>query len=308
ALGRRQLCAQVDVYPRISGTLTQVLVKEGESGKTGETLFILENEPCAIKLAQAKAALASAQATLNAAKKKYQRFKTLADKELISRNEWDEIETDLLLAKSALALKKAAYREAELDLGYCTIKAEAEGRVGKIDIHPGHFVSKEQPIAELVSMNPLVVECSVTESEFCKIARDQKEIELALLSAPECSYSGSLTFIDNHFDAQSGLIAIRGKVDNSKGALRSGMSVKVKIPVAVLSGALVVPQKAVKYNQFGAFVYVVQPDNTLALRQVEVVQDLGESLVLASGITADEQLLTEGHQRAHVGAKVEIQQ
>lgn len=308
ALGSLHPAALVDVRARLNGIVSAVHVQEGQWVDEGIKLFELDAKPFAIKLEQAQAQAASAKARYSAAAKKLERFKTLATKNLISQNEWEQIETDCLQAKAEVALTAARLKEASLDLEYCTIVATKSGRVGTIDIHPGHLVSNSQvaPLAQIVSMDPIVVEFAVTEKDFCKLNHSAKELELTLLSSPEKTYKGTLCFTDNHFDAASGLILLRAKIANSEYQLRPGMSVKVKIPVGIIAQALLVPQKAVKHNQFGAFVYTVHEDGTAGLHQVQVAGSYGECLIVTQGLTADQTVITEGHQRVGVGSKVEV--
>lgn len=308
ALGTLRASALVDVRARLTGIVSEVSVREGQWVEEGMTLFTIDSKPHAIKLQQAEARLYGAKARLDACRKKHERFKTLADKSLISQNEWEQIETEVLQAKAEVALDTALCKEASLDLEYCTICAHKSGRVGAVEIHPGHLVSQsqQQPLVQIATMDPIVAEFSVTEKEFCQLSEEAKFLELATLSSPEKSYTGQLSFTDNHFQENSGLILLKAHVANPQYHLRPGMSVKVRIPVGVMKEAVLVPQKAVKHNEFGAFVYVVQQDNTVALCQVQTAGEFGQLLIIKSGLTADDVVITEGHQRAAPGSKVEI--
>ncbi len=313
ALGTLQPMACVDVRPRVGGIVSHVHVCEGQWVEEGMSLFQIDSQPHVIKLQQAKAQLAGTKARLAAAKKKHDRFKALSDKNLISQNEWDQIETELLQAKAQVQLDFSCVKEAALTLQYCTICAHKSGRVGKVDIHPGHLVSQtqEMPLAQIVCMDPIIVEFAVTEAEFSKLSDELlssklPSVELYLLSAPQKLYKGQLTFTDNHFDAATGQILVRAKVANETYELRPGMSVKVRIAVDVIKEAYLVPQKAIKHNQFGAFVYVVEADNTVTLRQVKVGAEHKNAIIVLSGIEVEDLIITAGHERASVGAKVDV--
>lgn len=308
ALGTLRASTLVDVRPRLTGIVSQVHVHEGQWVEEGMSLFQIDSKPHAIKVQQVTAQLAGAKARLHAAQNKHERFKTLADKNLISQNEWEQIETEVLQAKAEVELDVALLKEANLDLEYCSISAHKAGRVGTVDIHPGHLVTHTQPepLVQIATMDPVVAEFAVTEKEFCQLSDEAKDIELSTLSAPENTYQGKLSFTDNHFDATSGLILLKANVANPEYRLRPGMSVKVRIPVGIIEGALLVPQKAIKHNEFGAFVYVVKPDTSVALCQVQTAGELGQMLIIKSGLTADDIVITEGHQKAAPGSKVEV--
>lgn len=308
ALGSLRASTLVDVRPRLTGIVSQVHVHEGQWVEEGMSLFQIDPKPYAIKVQQVTARLGSAKARLHAAQNKHERFKTLADKNLISQNEWEQIETEVLQAKAEVELDVAILKEAKLELEYCTICAHKSGRVGTVDIHPGHLVAHTQaePLVQIATMDPIVAEFALTEKEFCQLSDETKDTELTTLSAPETSYQGKLSFTDNHFDETSGLILLRAKIANPEYRLRPGMSVKVRIPVGIIKGALLVPQKAIKHNEFGAFVYVVQEDSSVALSQVQTAGEFGQMLIIQSGLTPDDVVITEGHQKAAPGSKVEI--
>lgn len=308
SLGTLRPTAFVEVRSRINGMLTHVHVQDGQWVEEGMCLFQVDSRQHEIKVQACQAQVASDRATLAAALKKQERFKTLADKSLISQNEWDQIETDVFKAKANLDLAQTKLKEAHLDLEHCQICAKKAGRVGKVDIHPGHIVdqAQETPLACISCMDPLFVEFSVTEKEFCQLTNKAKEFEIALLSSPETLYKGTLSFTDNHFDDTTGQILLRGKIANEQYKLRPGMSVRVRVPVGTLSNAMLICQRAVKYNQFGAFVLVVQQDGTVALRQVHVGAEYGNDVIITDGLKPDDVIITEGHQRAIPGTKVEI--
>ena len=136
ALGHLHPIARVDVRARLNGRVSAIHVKEGQWVEEGMKLFELDSKPFAIKVEQATAQVADSKARYAAASKKQLRFKTLADKELISQNEWEQIETECLQAKAQAAIDLARLKEAKLDLEYCTICSQKAGRVGRVDIHP----------------------------------------------------------------------------------------------------------------------------------------------------------------------------
>lgn len=155
-------------------------------------------------------------------------------------------------------------------------------------------------------MDPLVVEFTLTENEFRTLPKEMGEIELQSLCSHECLAKGTVTFVDNQFDQKSGLLIIRGKVENPRLAMRPGQSVRVKVPVAMKANAKLIPTKAVKYNEQGTFVYVLDADNTVGFRQVHLGSSLGSDVIVLEGIDAAALVITEGHLRLYPGIKVEV--
>ncbi len=308
ALGTLKPHAHIDVRSRLEGVITKVHVQEGAWVKAGDLLFELDPREYEIKIASLEAALRLDQASLSVSQNKKERFLKLSDKSLISQNEWDKLETDILKDQANIDLNSAKLKEAKLDLERCLIYAIKAGRAGKVDIHPGHLVEKgqEAPLVQISSMDPLVVEFHLTEKEFVTLLQDMKEAHVELLSSPNVTYKAKLSFTDNHFDEASGRIMMRAEVANSNLSLRPGMAVRVKIPVQVLQNSLMIAQKAVKYNQFGAYVMLVQPDSSVTLRQVHLGPEYGEEVVVSEGLTLEDVVIVEGQSRATVGSKVDI--
>ncbi len=310
ALGTLKPHAQIDVRARLEGVISKVHVQEGQWVEEADLLFELDPREYAIRIQALEATIALDRASHAVQQKKKERFQNLSDKNLISQNEWDQIETDLLRHQANIDLNLAKIEEAKLDLERCTICAIKAGRVGKVDIHPGHLVEKgtEAPLVQISCMDPLVVSFSLTEKEFGTLLPDTKAIEVHLLTAQGTKVPAELSFTDNHFDESSGQITMHARVQNPELTLRPGMAVRVKIPVEVLKGTILVSQKAVKYNQFGAYVMLVQPDNSVTLKQVQLGPDYGDTVVVTSGLTEEDVVITEGHGRAMAGAKVEVVQ
>jgi multidrug efflux system membrane fusion protein len=308
ALGHLKPSSHIQVRSRVDGVLHAVHAKEGEWVEAGDLLFEIESKPHQNKVDECMAEVSKSLAARKAAKNRHERFYTLAEKKLISQNEWDQIVTDLEQARADVALAKVRLNDAKLNLEYCQVVAHRAGRVGKVDVHPGQLISygQELPLVELAAMNPLIVEFTLVEQDFVALPAELKKFEIRLLAAPDEVYPATLSFSDNNFDVKTGQIVLRAHVENPEFLLRPGMSVKVNLPVGMHSQAVVVPQKAVKYNDFGAYVFLVQPDNTVAMKQLELIGEFGADILVREGLTLDDVVITEGHQKVAPGATVEI--
>ncbi len=240
--------------------------------------------------------------------KKWDRFRDLAQKDLVAQTEWDDLEAQVEKAKASLSLANARLSSAKLDLEHCTLKSPVEGRVGKLDSHPGLLVSNGQalPLATVAKMDPLLVEFTVTEKEWEKIPVASLKIDLKPLCSSGQSKTGLVTFLDNHFDSKTGLLLMRGKVQNGDLSLRPGQTVKVHIPIATRSDAKLIPQKAIRYNPQGPYVYVIQQDLTVAVRQLTLGDEQGVDQIVLEGLDPSERIVLDGHLRLSPGLKVEI--
>ena len=308
SIGTLQPSVFIEVRPQIDGTLAETLISEGQWVEPGTPLFTIDPKPYAIKVQEAEAQLAINDANLKAVDKKQARIRPLAQKDLVSQMEWEELDAEGEKSRAAVALDEARLKSARLDLERCTIASPVSGRVGKLDAHPGNLVARGQsgPLATISQMDPLLVEFTLTEKEFPKIAQEKLQIEVRPLCASGECKSGDLTFLDNHFDSSTGLIFVRGKVPNGDHSLRPGQSVQVRIPVSVASNSLLIPQKAIRYNQEGPYIYVIQPDQTVVMRQLILGEEQGTDQIVLQGIDPSEQLIIDGHLRLSLGAKVDV--
>ncbi len=298
----------MDVRPQVEGTLAEVLVTEGQWVQQGTPLFKIDSKPYAIKVLEAEAQLAIDRVNLQAAQKKLARYRTLAQKDLVPQIEWDALETEAERSQAALALDEARLNSARLDLERCTLQSSIKGRVGKLDAHPGLLVTRGQgaALATISQMDPLIVEFTVTEKEFPKVPSNVQQMEMKPLSSPESSLVGTITFLDNHFDPETGLLLIRAKVLNPDYALRPGQSVRVHIPISVTPNATLIPQKAIRYNQQGPYVYIVQSDKTVLVRQLSLGEEQGTDQIVLEGLESSESIVIDGHLRLSPGIKVEV--
>lgn len=308
SIGSLHASVLMEIRPQVDGTLSEVLVSEGDWVRQGAPLFRIDPKQYEVKVKEAEAQVAIDQAAFKMIQKKLERYKGLAQKDLIAQAEWDQLEADAEKAKSTIDLNEAKLHSAKMNLDYCTITSPIEGRVGRIDVHPGFIVSKGQkdPLTTVSKMDPLVVEFTVTEKEFPKIPKDKLDIEIESLCSQDACNKGTVTFLDNHFDAKTGLLLIRGKVQNQDYVLRPGQSVHVRIPIALISNAKLIPQKTIRYNQEGPYVYVVQEDTTVAVRQLVLGDEKGTDQIVIEGIDPSEQIILDGHLRLLPGSKVEI--
>lgn len=310
SIGTLQPAVLMELKPQANGTLSTVMVQEGQDVREGDLLFQIDPLPYAIKVQEAEAQLAMDQAGFKAVQKKMARFKSLAERDLVAQTEWDELKAQLKKAQAAVDLDAARLSFAQLELDRCTLKAPISGRVGKLDAHPGQLVVSGQstPLATISSMNTLIVEFTVTEKEFPLMKQLEKgtTVDLHTLCDADNCIKGNVTFLDNHFDAKTGQLLIRGSVANANYALRPGQTLRVRIPISTIPNAVFIPQKTIRYNQQGPYVYIVNEDLTVGIRQLVLGKEQGAEQIVAEGLQPQERIVLDGHLRLSPGSKVEI--
>lgn len=309
SLGTLHPSVFLEIRPQVSGMITQVHIHEGQWVHKGDILFNIDPRPYAIHVQQAQAQLTIDQADLQDILKKYDRAKGLVQKNLISLMEWEEIETHVAKAYANIAVDEARLSSVTLDLERCAVTSPIGGRVGKLDAHEGMLVADGQSssLASIVKMDPLVIEFTITEQEFSQLASAEK-IEIESLCIKEVCSQGLITFVDNQFDSKSGLLLVRGKIDNSDFSKRPGQTVRIRIPIDVLPSAKLIPQKAIRYNQQGPYVYVVQADSTVGFRKVTLGDEQDSDVIVSEGLTDKELVITDGHLRLFPGLKVSVEE
>lgn len=312
SLGQLKPSATVEVRPQVGGILKEVHLEGGQEVSAGDRLFTIDPEPYLIKLQEVEAQMAQNKATLQSAKKKLERYSTLSKKDLISKQDWDELETQVMKNEAILKADEAKVASATRDLNNCIIRAPIDGRAGKVTYHPGNLISASQsvPLVVLSDYDEIIVEFTLTEREFNQLTADHLNgtcpIEICSFANKKDKANGILTFLNNHFDSDNGLLLVQGKIPNHDEKYLPGQTVKVKLPLAVLEGVLVIPQKAVKINQQGPYVFVVKDDDSVETRQIKLGEDIGDEVVVTQGLAEGEKIVTEGHLRLAPGLKVEI--
>lgn len=306
-LGTLEAALIFEVRPQVAGLIEEIYIEEGAWVQKGQPLFKLDSRSYINQLHQAEAQLAVDMVAFKLASQKVERQRRLAAKDLISQIEWESTQAAADAAEAQLKLDRARVAAAELDVENCTLKAVSAGRVGKLHVYPGALVTaaQSQPLVIISAMHPLMVEFAVSEKELAQL---DKKIDIVLqslcmLSSP---VSGKICFIDNAFDDKSGQIAIRAEVPNEGLCLRPGQSVRVQIATKIRPQKMVIPQKAVKYDAAGPYVYIVDADQKAELRYLVLGEEDQDEVIVEEGVNVGDKVVTTGHLRLFATAKVEI--
>lgn len=310
SIGILQPSVLMEIRPQTSGPLTDIFIKEGQIVKQGDPLFKIDSQPYEIKVREAEALLAIDQAGLKAVQKKMARYKDLAERNLVAQTEWDELKAQLKKGQASVDLDSARLSFAKLELERCLLISPLDGRVGKLDASKGLMVASLQltPLATISQLDPLIVEFTVTEKEFSLLPKEDLQIKMQSLcsSDSEEGIEGTITFLDNHFDAKTGLLLVRGKVENQAHSLRPGQSVQIQVPISIEKQAMLIPQKAIRYNQQGPYVYVVNDEMVVAIKQLHLGKEHANDQIILEGLDPTERIVLDGHLRLSPGLKVDI--
>lgn len=312
-IGTVQTIASIAVKSRIDGFITDVPVHDGQYVKAGDVLLRLDDRAAQAQVRQAEGALARDQAQLANAQREVQRQSPLAQRDFVSKQQFDQAETNSRAFEAAVKADQAALENAKVLLSYDTIVSTIDGRIGAVVSKTGNSV-KANDVA-LLTVNqtkPIYVGFALPQGELpavrAALAAGAVEVAAQPTGDDGPPEKGQVTFFDNQVDAATGTIAVKATFPNAAERLWPGQFVNVAITLRVEPEALVVPQAAVQIGQDGTYVFVIKPDNTVEMRPVTVSRTIDGRSVVAKGLEAGERVVTDGQLRLSNGSKVEVKE
>ena len=295
----------IDIYPQVAGTISQLCVTEGQRVAKGQTLFIIDQVPYKAALQTAEANVAAAKAGVATAQLTYDSKKELFAKQVISQFDLSTSENQLLTAKAQLAQAEAQRVNAANNLSYTVVKAPADGVVGTLPYRVGALVSASipQPLTTVSDNSDMYVYFSMTENQLLDLTRAYGSIDNTLKNMPDVQLrlndgsiydkSGRIESISGVIDTSTGTVSLRAAFENRGGLLHSGGSGNVILP-SVYKNCIVVPQLATFQLQDKVYVYkVIDGIATSQMIDVEKISD-GKEYIVRSGLTPGDVIVAEG--------------
>jgi RND family efflux transporter MFP subunit len=318
-LGQFSAVDKVELRPQVGGTLTGIGFKDGDIVHKGDLLFVIDPTPYQIKLSEAKAQLASAQARVDLANREAYRADTMKQTGYGSVETADQRTADLRAAQAAVDNAQAAVRDAQFDLDHTRITAPFTGRIGTHMVSVGNLIAGSRAatspttlLATLVSTDTIYLNFDMSEADYMKFLRERQsqtgpladKVQIALADETRFTHKGTLDFIDNTLDRTSGTIHARATVPNADGLLTPGGFARVRLSVAPPASAMLVPDASVLPDQSEHIVLTVGADNVVTPKHVEV-GDLRDGLrVIRAGLAPSDKVIIDGIPTARAGAKV----
>ncbi len=241
------------------------------------------------------------------------RFARLVKDGIVSRDEYDQAQARAASLEATVAADQAAVESARIWLQYCSITSPIDGRIGEILVHEGNVVKANETVLAVINqLRPIYVEFAVPQQELdeirARLAGGELPVEAFRPAAEEHPVVGTLSFINNTVDTASGTVLLKAIFPNTNEELWPGQFVPVTLRLATRHDAVMIPSRAVQTGQDGKFVFVVQPDGTVASRPVSVGQTVGQDVVVEQGVAAGEQVVTEGQLRLAPGVRVQVKE
>jgi membrane fusion protein (multidrug efflux system) len=313
-VGRVEAVQAVDLRARVEGYLEQVKFKEGGNIHAGDLLYLIEQAPYEAAVAEARAKVARAEASLRNARQYLERVRAVRAG-AVSATDLDASVSAELEAKAQLQEEEANLKKAELDLGYTTIIAPINGRIGRTAYTQGNLVGPNSGrLARIVQLDPIRVVYSVSENDsmvtrMANAGSKQKErcrlvFRIRLPGGQMYPVEGRIDFVDNEVEPNTGTIAIRAVFDNEGGVLLPGQYVTVLVSCGEGRRLPVVSQSAVLQDREGRYVFVLDDQNRVQQRRITTGAALGTDWVVASGLVAGETIISQGVQKVRPGQTV----
>lgn len=312
----------VDIVARVSGFLDQIAYDEGDLVKKGQLLFQLDPKPFKAQLAAVQGELLAQQARHATADANLKRVKPLAQQNALPQSDLDKAQGEFDASKAAVFAAQAKVTEAELNLGYTTIRSPVTGLASRSLQRQGAYINSLSPESKLTyvaAVDPMWVTFSASQNQLAKYRdlitkghlvppeNQDYEVEIVMPDGSVYPNRGKISFMDPSFSQETGSFQIRAVLPNPDHALRPGMFVTARVLGTVRSDAIVVPQLAVQQGSNGHLVYVARPDGTAEVRPVVVGDYHGEKdIVIMSGLRAGDRVVVEGVLKVAPGQPVKI--
>jgi membrane fusion protein, multidrug efflux system len=312
AIGTVQAYNMVTIKSRVDGQIVGVEFVEGQDVKTGAPLIRIDPRPYQAALDQAEATKQKDAAMLLSAQQDLGRWAELVGQGFKSRQTYDQTQAQVSQLQAAIKGDEAQINAARLNLGYATIRAPIDGRLGARLIDAGNMVRATDAagLVTVAQLKPIFVSFTLPQETQHKLREKQARGPLEVLAYGEDGKTplatGKLTLIDNVVEQTTGTIRIKATFDNADERLWPGEFVNVRVVLNMRKGVPTVPAQTVQDGPTGQYAYVIKDDETVERRDVEVAAVQDGVAVIAKGLSAGEKVVVEGQYRLTQGSRVRV--
>lgn len=313
----------VEVRARVEGYLEKMLFKEGSYVSKGQTLFLIDPKIYKAQVDRARAQLSKARAMQEVAERNLERIRPLYNERAASQLDLDNAGAAVTCAKADVAVCEADLLEAQTTLSYTQVVSPISGYISVSMVDVGALVGPSNGtslLATIVRSDSVMIDFSVTELDYLKskdrnvdISGESDEegagklpsrVALILADGTEYPYGGVIEFANPQMDSKSGAYSLRAEMPNPDKRLMPGESIKVKMLLDVIEGAITVPSSAVQESSGGSYVYVITSEGIAERRSVTLGPVVGDEVVIESGLRSGEKVALDCFDVLSDGMKV----
>ncbi len=315
ATGRVEAKYSVNLVARVPGFLLKKYFKEGDFVKKGQILFQIDPREYEIEVNNSRASVNQYSALLKNAQQELNRANALVKEDLISRSDVDQ---SLATRNQNKALLDAATQQLELakvNLSYTSIKSPIDGRIGKVNITEGNYVTATSgSLVNIASINPVYVTFNLKSDDFVKLLRASNryqdvQVKVQFDDGDWYDKIGKVNFVDNKIDKDSGSVNMRATFDNTKMWLTPGAYMKVKLVAPQVVTYMTVPQACTKGDAMSGYYVWTVKDNKAVRTNIKVSDNIDNNWVVTSGLDPDATVVVNGIQNiSSEGQKLKIVQ
>ncbi len=309
--GRVSAYRTAEIRPQVSGIILKRSFEEGALVKAGDQLYQIDPAPYRAELNRAKSELAVAEAKAESVRLKAKRYHELLTTKAISQQDADDADASWKQAQAQIQVARAAVESAQINLDYTRITAPISGVISRSGITEGALVSAQQQtaMATVRQLKPVYVDIQQPAASLMRMRSQTDaithEVTLKLEDGTPYVERGRLQFSEANVDVGTGTVNVRAVFDNQDGLLLPGMFVRADVVIQRLDGAILVPQQGISIQPNGrTSAMLVDGENKIESRNVEVIQAVGDKWLLRSGLQPGDRVVVKGLQKIKPGAVV----
>lgn len=314
-IGQSKAYDEVDLVARVQGFLTKINFKEGTTVTKGQLLFQIEKDQYEALVESAQAVLMKAKAVYDNAELTYNRQKKLFEENATAKKNLDDATAAYTEAKANIMQAEADLTTAKLNLGYTTINAPFDGRIGFYTYSEGNLVGlSSKKLANVVKLDPMRVQFNISEVDLVELqlnrvkdnpaAKNEYVVTVQFQNGTIYAQEGKISFADNKVNSSTGTILVEALFPNPDQVLVPGMYFKVAVKDKEQKPALLIPQSSIQESQLGKFVLVVGTDNKVSQRVIKTGIKSGPSIQVVEGLKEGEKVIVEGLQKVRLDMAV----
>ena len=311
ALGTVTPTATVTVRPQVSGTISAILFREGQMVKKGQVLVRIDARPYRAQLEQARGTLARDRAQLNNARLTLQRYRTLLSQDSIARQEVDTQAALVQQLEGTTTTDRGAVAAAQLNVGFTEVRTPVSGRVGLRVTDVGNYIAagSADGVAVVTTIAPIDVAFAIPQDQVPVIERAARNRSMPAAALDrtrdEVLARGTFLTLDNQVATDTGTVRGKARFANDDGSLFPNQFVNLRLLVNTLAGVVTVPVTAVRQAENSNFVWLLNPDSTVAQRKIVTGETVGTAIVVSRGLRIGDRVVSEGGDRIKAGDKVQ---